>query len=51
MTPLQPPANFKYKFFLGALILKNSNLTSSSSSNVVSINDVPMKMPHVEVSE
>jgi hypothetical protein len=32
-------------------MLKNSNLASFSSSNFVFINDVPMKMPHVEVYE
>jgi hypothetical protein len=32
---LQPPANFKYKFFGGALVLEIFNLASSSFGNVV----------------
>jgi len=51
MAPLQPLANFKHKFFWGALVLGNSNLVSSSSSNVVSINLVLVKMPPIEVFE
>jgi hypothetical protein len=51
MAPLQPLANFKHKFFWGTLALGNSNLVSSSSSNVVSINLVLVKMPPIEVSE
>jgi lysyl-tRNA synthetase class I len=51
MASLQPPTNFKYKIFWGVLILKNSNLMSSSSSNVVSINPMLMRVPHIEVFE
>ncbi len=32
---LQPPTNFKYKFFWGALVLEIFNLASSSFGNVV----------------
>jgi len=51
MAPLQPPTNFKYKFFWGALVLKNYNLASSSSNNVVSINLMLMRVLPIEVLE
>jgi hypothetical protein len=51
MAPLQPPANFKHKFFWGALVLGNFNLVFSSSNNVVFTNLVLVKMPPIEVSE
>jgi hypothetical protein len=51
MAPLQPPTNFKHKFFWGSLVLGNSNLVSSFSVNVVSINPVPVGVPPIEVSE
>jgi hypothetical protein len=51
MAPLQPPANFKYKFFWGASIPENFNLASSSFSNVVYINHVHVRVPPIEVSK
>jgi len=51
MASLQPLANFKYKIFWGALVLKNSNLMFFSFNNVVSINPMPMRMPPIEVFE
>jgi hypothetical protein len=50
MALLQPFANFKYEFFWGVLIPENSNFASSSSSNVVSINHVLVRVLLVEVS-